>query len=324
MAVLLIGNSTVELFAVNMLTFPPNTVTAVILGAMQDAGLPHAGCTCHRCTAAFENPARAGYAACLAVVDTREKRDAEGRREGAEGHRENRVYLIDATPDIKFQLNLLAGALGEHEKRPFRLRQPDGIFLTHAHMGHIGGLPQLSKEAMYVHHLPIYAVPALCDLIKNTKLWSPLVQELDFRPMPDSATVTLAEGLRVTAVPVPHRDEWGVGTAAFKIEGPQNSLLYLPDIDAWEQWPQAEAMFASVDVALVDASFYSRNELGGRAPVAHPLVTDTISRFAHLAGKLVLTHLNHTNAVLDEGSAAETAVLTAGFRIAQTGNTFSL
>lgn len=307
-----------------MLTFPPNSVTAVILGVMQDAGLPHAGCTCRRCTAAFDNPTRADYAACLAIVDSR---NAELRGEGAEGHkekRENRVYLLDATPDIKFQLNLLAGALGGHEKRPFRLRQPDGIFLTHAHMGHIGGLPQLSKEAMFVHELPIYATPALCALIRETKLWSPLVQELDFVPMPGGATVTLAEDLRITAVSVPHRDEWGVGTVAFKIEGPQNALLYLPDIDAWEQWAEVEAAISSVDVALVDASFYSRDELGGRAPVAHPLVTDTISRFAHLADKLILTHLNHTNAVLDAGGVAETAVLTAGFRIAHTGDMFIL
>jgi len=306
-----------------MLTFAENSVTAVILGNMQDAGLPHAGCTCARCTAAFDDPARGLYAACLAIVDKR--RNTELRREGTEGHREGaKVYLIDATPDIKFQLNLLAGALGPHPQRVNRLRQPDGIFLTHAHMGHIGGLPQLSKEAMFVHDLPLYATPPLCDLLQQTRLWSPLVAELEFRPMPGGATVDLGDGLVVTAVPIPHRDEWGVGTVAFHIQGPGKSLLYLPDIDAWEQWPEAEAMFSSVDVALVDASFYSADELGGRPPVAHPLVTDTIERFAHLADRLILTHLNHTNAVLDKGSAAETAVRQAGFRVAQIGNMFTL
>jgi pyrroloquinoline quinone biosynthesis protein B len=232
--------------------------------------------------------------------------------------------LVDATPDVKFQLNLLAGALGPHPQRANRLRQPDGVFLTHAHMGHIGGLPQLSKEAMFVNQLPLYATPPLCELIQQTKLWSPLVAELDFRPMPGGATVDLGDGLGITAVPVPHRDEWGVGTVAFRIQGPQKSLLYLPDIDSWDEWPEAEATLSSVDVALVDASFYSRDELGGRAPVAHPLVTDTLARFAHLADKLVLTHLNHTNVVLDAGSVAETAVHQAGFRIAQTGAQFIL
>ena len=308
-----------------MLTFPNESVTAVVLGVTQDAGLPHAGCTCGRCTAAFADASLVKFAACLAIVDTREPRNAGLPGEGTVGHSEKaKVYLIDATPDIKFQLNLLAGVLGSHRQRANRLRQPDGIFLTHAHMGHIGGLPQLSKEAMFVNGLPIYATPALCDLIGQTTLWSPLVAELDFRPMPAGATVNLGEGLTVTAVPVPHRDEWGVGTVAFRLQGPRKSLLYLPDIDAWDQWPDAEATLSSVDVALVDASFYSRDELGGRDPVAHPLVTDTLERFAHLAEKLVLTHLNHTNVLLDEGSMAETAVRRSGFRIAQIGDMFSL
>jgi len=306
-----------------MLTFSENSVTAVILGNMQDAGLPHAGCTCARCTAAFADPAQVQYAACLGLVDTR--RNAELRGEDAEGHKKKaRVYLLDATPDIKFQLNLLAGVLGPHPQRVNRLRQPDGIFLTHAHMGHIGGLPQLSKEAMFVNDLPVYATPILCNLLRGTTLWSPLVAELDFQPMPGGKTVDLGNGLLVTAVPVPHRDEWGVGTVAFRIQGPEKSLLYLPDIDAWEQWPVAEETLSNVDVALVDASFYSPDELGGRAPVAHPLVTDTLERFAHLADRLVLTHLNHTNVVLDVGSVAETAVHRAGFRIAQTGDMFTL
>lgn len=308
-----------------MLTFSENSVTAVVLGNMQDAGLPHAGCTCARCAAAFEDPSRVQYAACLGIVDMRKKRDTELHGEDVERHREKaRVYIIDATPDIKFQLNLLAKALGPHPQRANRLRQPDGIFLTHAHMGHIGGLPQLSKEAMFVQGLPIYATPPLCDLIGQTQLWSPLVAELDFRPIPGGTTVDLGEGLTVTAVPVPHRDEWGVGTVAFRIQGPQKSLLYLPDIDAWDQWPEADATLSGVDVALVDASFYSPDELGGRAPVAHPLVTDTMTRFGHLADRLILTHLNHTNVVLAEGSAAETAVRRAGFRIAQTSAMFAL
>ncbi|WP_420629249.1 MBL fold metallo-hydrolase [Candidatus Leptofilum sp.] len=308
-----------------MLTFRDDSVTAVILGNMQDAGLPHAGCTCARCTAAFQNPAQVQYAACLAVVDTRKKRNTELHGGGTEGHRERAsVYLVDATPDIKFQMNLLAGVLGEHPQRRNRLRQPDGVFLTHAHMGHIGGLPQLSKEAMFVNGLPLYATPALCELIEQTRLWSPLVAELDFRPMPSGASVDLGDGLVVTAVPVPHRDEWGVGTVAYHIQGSNQSLLYLPDIDSWDEWPEAEATLSSVDVALVDASFYSREELGGRAPVAHPLVTDTISRFTHLADRMVLTHLNHTNMILDVGSVAETAVHQANFRIAQTGDQFIL
>ncbi|MCA9971115.1 MAG: hypothetical protein KC425_12910, partial [Anaerolineales bacterium] len=75
---------------------------------------------------------------------------------------------------------------------------------------------------------------------------------------------------------------------------------------------------------LVDATFWSSAELGGRPPVAHPLLPDTLARFAHIPGQLVLTHLNHTNPVLRPGSAARAAVNAAGAQIAAAGWTFAL
>jgi pyrroloquinoline quinone biosynthesis protein B len=130
---------------------------------------------------------------------------------------------------------------------------------------------------------------------------------------------------------VPHRDEWGAGTLAFHIQGPARSLLYLPDIDAWEQWPAARAMLAAVDVALVDATFYSLDELDGRTTTrspswqpAHPLVPHTLDLYADVPGQLVLTHFNHTNPVLDRESGERGVVLAVGVHIAQSGQVFNL
>ncbi len=55
-------------------------------------------------------------------------------------------------------------------RSPYRLRQPDGIFLTHAHMGHIGGLPQLGPEAMAITQLPIYASRELGHMLLENAL----------------------------------------------------------------------------------------------------------------------------------------------------------
>ncbi|MCP4423595.1 MAG: MBL fold metallo-hydrolase [Chloroflexi bacterium] len=295
-------------------------VTAVILGIMQDGGLPHVGCRCPRCSAAYADPRRAEHAACLGLVDHRGERP--------------KVWLIDATPDIKYQLDLLAGALGAHPTRSGRLRQPDGVFFTHAHMGHIGGLPHLGPEAMAAVDLPVYAAPGLLALLRENRLWRPMVEGLDLRPLTAHKSITLATDLAITPIPVPHRDEWSVGTFAFHIRGPNRAALYLPDIDAWEQWPSARETLAAVDYALVDASFYSVDELGGnsssrnssagRPPVAHPLVPDTLERFADLPGQLILTHLNHTNPILDPHSDALKTVLAAGVWVAYTGQTFVL
>ena len=292
------------------MTIPDKQVTAILLGTMQDGGLPHIGCRCPHCTAAFQNPQEAEYAACLALVDKRGEQPA--------------VWIFDATPDIKWQLDMLAGELGAHPRRTGRIRQPDGIFLTHAHMGHIGGLPQLGPEAMAVEQMPIYATTELVSLLKATPLWQPALSRLDLKPLPGGHSVSLASDLTIASLIVPHRDEWGVGTVAYQICGPHRSLLYLPDIDAWEQWPGAEAALSTVDVSLVDASFYSVAELGGRDPVAHPLVPDTLRRFAHLPGQLVLTHFNHTNPILDNNSHERKSVLETGAVIASRGMTFQL
>jgi pyrroloquinoline quinone biosynthesis protein B len=285
-------------------------VSAVVLGIMQDAGLPHIGCRCARCVAAHEHPERAGRAACLALVDAREALI--------------RVWLIDATPDIGRQLYELAPVLGPHPRRAARICQPDGILLTHGHMGHVGGLMQLGPEGMAVEGLPVYASAALADVIRNSPIWRPLMGGLEWRTLSTGESVKLAPSLNITPLVVPHRDEWGAGTFAFLLKGPARSLLYVPDIDAWEQWPEARRTVAAVDMALVDATFFSAEELGGRPPVAHPLVPDTLAFFGDLATRLVLIHLNHTNPALDEGSEARAIIRRAGANVAWEGQVFSL
>lgn len=280
-------------------------VFAIILGDMQDGGLPHIGCLCPNCTSG-----RKGYAACLAVVDTRGEKPA--------------VYLLDATPDIKHQLALLADYLGPQGERPFRFNPPDAIFITHAHLGHIGGLPQFGPEAMAPTELPVYASPQLASQLKETRLWSPMVANLDLRPFTPNQPITLGPDLTLTSIPVPHRDELEVGTFAFLLQGPNQTLLYLPDIDDWQAWPEAKTILGGVDTAVVDACFYSLDELNGRPPVAHPLILDTLAFFAGWPGQLMLTHFNHTNPVLIKGSAEETAVLKSGVRLAQLGMRFTL
>jgi pyrroloquinoline quinone biosynthesis protein B len=310
------------------LMFADGTVTAVVLGIMQDGGLPHAGCRCERCVAAFNDPEKIEYAACLGLVDTRTSTGSASASPGSAAT----VYIFDATPDIKFQLNMLSTALGLHPDRPDRLRQPEGIFLTHAHMGHIAGLPQLGPEVMDVERLPVYASYEMGRLLQATPLWEPMLKNVRLVPLQPEQYVEVAQDIKITAVPVPHRDEWEVGTFAYKIEGPNRSLLYVPDIDRWEAWLDGDDMLNSVDVALVDASFYSKDELDNHfdkrgakhEPIAHPLVPQTLKFFADLDCELVLTHFNHTNPVLDVDSQARFLVNAAGAQVAQTGQMFRL
>ena len=289
---------------------PSNQISAVVLGIMQDAGLPHIGCQCGRCSQAQNGTIPPQYAACLAIVDGRSQPPA--------------VWWIDATPNIRHQLHLLADVLGTHPQRPNRLRQPNGIFLTHAHMGHTAGLAELGPEGMFVQEMPVYASPGLIDTLKQTMLWQPLLANLNLIPLKTGQTLNLANDLHLTPISVPHRDELDTGTFGFHIQGPSRSLIYLPDIDSWSGWPEAKEILSKADLILADATFYSRDEVNGRAIVAHPLIPETLDFFAGLPCRLVLTHLNHTNPVLDKGSVERERVETAGASIAHTGQFFSL
>jgi pyrroloquinoline quinone biosynthesis protein B len=287
-----------------------NQVAAVVLGIMQDGGLPHSGCRCQRCQAAYKDPRLVEYVASLAIIDTRREETA--------------VWLIDATPDIRYQLNLLEGMLGRQSLAPDRLRAPQGLFLTHAHIGHISGLVQLGPEAMNVRGLPVYTSLGLVTLLRETRLWRPIIKQLVLIPLSTARPVSLGPGLTIYPIPVPHRDEWGIGTFAFHISGPEKSLLYLPDIDSWDPWARAADHLAAADYALVDGTFYDDDELNGRFAPAHPLIPYTLELFADLPCQLVLTHFNHTNPVLTAGSSERQAILSAGASLAYTGQTFVL
>ena len=230
---------------------------------------------------------------------------------------------MDATPDLIWQLDLLKEDLGRTD-RPRQLRQPDGVFLTHAHMGHVGGLQQFGRESMGARDLPVYASAAMQELLLQSRLLGPTIDRFQFHTIEHGTPVSLGENLSVEPLSVPHRDEWGAGTFGYRIQGPERSVLYLPDIDRWEDWPDADTVMRSVDVAIVDACFYSPDEIGGRTDIPHPFVTDTLERFADIPGQLVLTHLNHTNPLLDRAGEQRHQMLAAGFDIAETGSLYRL
>ncbi len=234
-------------YGLNVIELPNEGTYVVVLGIMQDGGLPHIGCQCQRCLAAGNDPAFAEYVASLGIVDMRQQPAG--------------VWLVDATPDIKSQLMMLSAVLGLNPTRPERLRQPSGLFLTHAHMGHIGGLLQFGPEAMATLNLPVYGSPELIEVLKQTRLWQPVISSFELTGISPNLPFNLAEDVTITPIPVPHRDELGTGTYGYHIIGPTNSLFYIPDIDNWRAWPEATDVLATAQVALVDGSFFSKDEL---------------------------------------------------------------
>ena len=277
----------------------------LVLGVAQDGGLPQAGCYSERCERARSNPR---FVASLALVFP----EAE------------RFYLVDASPDLVRQMDLIdEPAFRDHasQRHPF-----DGIFLTHGHMGHYLGLAFLGREGLGIQSTPCYCSPAMERMLTDNAPWSLLVDEgrLEFPRIPMDRWTRIDDLFDVRMVPVPHRPEFS-DTVGYLFRGGRQTILYVPDIDSWEEWDRPVAdVVSDVDVALIDASFYSGDEVPGRniEDITHPLVPhsmDLLEDVARSESRVVFIHLNNTNPALDAGSPEEEEIRRRGFEVAREG-----
>lgn len=287
----------------------------VVLGTAQDGGLPQTACACDRCTRARRDPALARRVASLAIHFPKS------------GH----TWLLDATPDIAAQLE---------EVRTFRPRAPgrtdrrplDGVILTHAHIGHYLGLAQFGLESLDSRGLPLLVSPRMAAYLRANGPWSQLVRldNVAIREFTIGRPFPLEEGVTVTPIKVPHRDEFS-DTMAFLIKGPRKSLFYVPDTDTWETWTTPlPDILKDVDEALLDATFYSPDELPDRdlTKIRHPLVTASIELLEPLVkqGRLRVwfTHFNHSNPALDRDGTARRNIEAHGFHVLDEDDEFAL
>ena len=279
------------------------SVEAVLLGIAQDGGVPQAGCDCANCSRAWGDPDSRQYVACLGLVDR-----ANGRS-----------WLIDATPDFREQLGTLHSLAPE-----CRLA---GIALTHAHIGHYVGLVHLGREVMGARDVPVYATPRLIGFLGDNAPWSQLValRNIELRSLSPATEIQLGPDLHLTPLTVPHRGEFS-DTVAFVVRGSARRLFYCPDVDAWDLWEHDLRSFvAGMDIALLDATFFSVGELPGRdvGEIPHPLVTDTVGRLIGVDCDVRLIHLNHTNPLLAPGPERNW-LAAAGIRVGAFGDRWTL
>ena len=282
----------------------PEQPYLVALGTAQDGGLPQLGCRRDCCETARKDARRARLVASLLVVDPRT----------------SKRWLIDASPDLSKQVERSRGHAEPKPQVGKRTALFDGIFLTHAHLGHYTGLLQLGREAYGTQTTPVMATERMLQFLTSEGPWSLLFEadHLQALPLNPGETVQLADDLSVTAWSVPHRDEFS-DTVCFVIQGPNRSALYLPDIDKWQHWDRSLGkVLQQVDMALIDGTFFGPDELPGRdmAEVPHPFIVETLQQLSSLpedlSGKVIFTHLNHSNPAADPRSEAAQEIRAAG------------
>jgi pyrroloquinoline quinone biosynthesis protein B len=282
----------------------PDSAYLYILGVAQDAGYPQAGCYQTHCMPGWENKTLQRGATSIALIDPVAKTK----------------ILFEATPNLPQQLYNL------EQEAPSSQYTFEGVFLTHAHIGHYAGLMFFGHEAMGSNNIPVYAMPKMAKYLAKNGPWSQLVDygNISLRGLQHNQALDV-NGITITPFLVPHRDEFSE-TVGYLIEGPSKTAVFIPDINKWSVWDTDIAeLITKVDYALLDATFFDDGELPGRdmSKVPHPLVTETMQRLGALSieqrGKVWFIHMNHTNPLLDADSQASKRVRAAGFNITSEG-----
>ena len=270
-----------------------------VLGIVQDAGYPHIGCEKDCCKAVSPGDY---FVSCLGLVDKTN----------------NKRYLFDATPDIHNQLNLL--------EKFTDANLVDGIFLTHAHIGHYTGLMYLGREGLGGKNIMVYALKRMSRFLTKNGPWDQLVKlnNISIQTISNKEFVKLSENIFVIPIRVPHRDEYSE-TVGYKIIGKSKKILFIPDIDKWDEWKKSIIEEVKlVDYAFIDGTFYNGTELNrDMREIPHPSIEETLQLFSNQPvaerNKIYFIHINHTNPILTNKNGIRDLVESLGFNIAQRG-----
>jgi len=273
-----------------------------ILGSGQDAGIPHPGCYCDVCKKARKDAKYRRLGPSIAVLD----------KEG------NFCYLIDASPDFKYQLDMIWEEVNEIKRKG---KIPiSGILLTHAHLGHCFGLGYLGKEALDAKNLPVFCTSKMKQILQSNYPFSLLVQRknITVREIYTNEEFEL-DGCKCMPIQVPHRNEVA-DTVGYIIKS-NRRIIYVPDIDYWADEVIEEIRLA--DIALIDGTFYSKDEIPRFVEVPHPPIKETIKLLANVDTKIYFTHINHTNPINKNGKERK-HIESNDFNIAYDGMTLEI
>jgi pyrroloquinoline quinone biosynthesis protein B len=280
-----------------------------VLGVAQDAGVPQMGCQTPFCLRARQDPRLRKMVSSIAVVDP-----DSGER-----------WIFDATPDLPDQFDLLKRITGDRSNRL------DGIFLTHAHIGHYTGLMYLGRESMNAKGIKVFTMPRMQKVLAENAPWSQLVtlENILLEPLSNETAIRLNARLIVTPFLVLHRDEFSE-TVGFRITSGSKSAIYLPDIDKWQKWPTSIAdVVRAADILFLDATFYADGEIPRpMAEVPHPFVSETMDLLKDLPAKdrakVHFIHFNHSNPLVQGVAEKISEVRRRGFSIAEEGKRYDL
>ncbi|HEY6325051.1 MAG TPA: MBL fold metallo-hydrolase [Candidatus Cybelea sp.] len=292
-----------------------------VLGSAAGGGVPQWNCACANCTAAREGRQPRRTQSSVAV-------SAGGAR----------WLLLNCSPDVAAQIEEFAPL---HPERP-RGTPIAGMLVTDANVDHLGGLAVLRQHgergfvvrSSGVVRAIATAQTAFAPFARLPHHWleAPLGAPCDA----DGDDDLVGNQLTVRAIPVPGTTPGYYGrrrvrgaVVAYEIAdcGSDKRLLFAPvfaDID-----DTLERAIESASFAFLDGSFYSDDELVaqglasksarslGHLPVGG--AGGTLERLRGMKTRVIFTHVNNSNPMLDPDSPAAALVRELGAEIAFDG-----
>jgi pyrroloquinoline quinone biosynthesis protein B len=190
-----------------------------------------------------------------------------------------------------------------------------GILLTHGHLGHLSGLWHFGREAACEKNVLVYCSSKMKSLLSENYPFNLLEQSKNIKiiEIKDNHEFELGD-FKCTPILVPHRNEVA-NTLGYIIES-QKRVIYVPDIDRWTENILKE--IKKSDIALIDGTFYSRDEIPEFDEVPHPPILETVELFKDIDCEVYFTHINHTNPVNLNGEEKK-SIVNKGFKVASDG-----
>jgi len=292
-----------------------------VLGSAAGGGVPQWNCACPNCRAAREGRAP--------------RRSQSGLAVSADGER---WLLLNCSPDIAGQIE----AFEPLQPRETRGTPIAGMLLTDANVDHIGGLAVLRQSGAHCFAVRSSAVvrEIACAQTAFAPFALPPHRWIDVRAGEPCAPAwpgdPIGSDLAVRAIPVPGttpgydgRREIEGAVLAYEISQPGGAatLLYAP-VFAEVDEALADAV-AAATIAVLDGTFYSDDEL-----LAQDLMPKTARSLGHLpaggadgtlarlgrsGARVIFTHVNNSNPMLDPRSAAHARMREAGAELAYDG-----
>ncbi len=297
------------------------------LGTAANGGVPQWDCRCKNCQRARKNVKHSRTRSSIAVTKDGEK-----------------YLLFDTGPDLKFQL-LWNGLNPQTETQTLtetRESRVEAVFLTHGHGDHTSGLAEFSTGKSF--EIPVHAPRDLIEFLFGTENRPSYFGELGRlaknyvipHPINEEQSINY-QGIEVTGFEVEHTAtdpltglKYPSSTYGYDVTSDSGKLVYIPDLG--EIPDKILERIDGADAFILDATFWWNNELErtskisvtshdlGHVPVEESIVTLKDAD----VGKIVYTHINHSNPLNEPTSKQSKIIEEIGLNIAYDGYSLKL